>query len=128
MTLLDGRTAFLLQRINELCADGNYKVVEKEDLISAFPDSHMQGEEGLDGMLTYLQEHEYVDIKYADRERGVYCLYPLPPGRLYAEKIYEKRREEGKNFKKVWLATFFGAFAGALLGTGMVALLAVFLI
>lgn len=125
--MLDRRTAFLLRRINELCADGNYKVVEKEDLLSAFPAYEQKGEEGLDGMLSYLKEHEYVDIRYADKERGIYCLYPLPPGRLYAEKMNEKREEAEKNIKKELLVTFFGAFAGALLGAGMVALFAAFL-
>lgn len=125
--MLDERTAFLLRRINELCSDGNYKVLEREDLLSAFPD-YLREEEGLDGMLSYLKEHEYVDIRYADGERGIYCLYPLPPGRLYAEKVNEKRAEREKNFKKNLLVTFLGAFAGALLGAGTVALFAALLI
>ncbi|MBQ9081692.1 MAG: hypothetical protein IJY26_03555 [Clostridia bacterium] len=121
--MLDKRTAFLLQKINVLCADGNYKILEKDELLSAFPDHLAQSEEGLDGMLAYLQEHEYVDIKYADKERGVYCLYPLPAGRLYHEKTSERRAEAVSSFKKFLFTAFFAAFLGAFFGAGIVAVL-----
>lgn len=125
--MLDKRTAFLLQKINLLCADGGYKILEKEELLSAFPAYLSQSEEGLDGMISYLKEHEYVDVKYADGNKGVYCLTPMPAGRLYAEKNFEKRAETARNFNKVLLATFLAAFAGASLGAGMVALLSAFI-
>lgn len=125
--MLDRRTAILLQKINELCADGKYKVLDKDDLLSAFPAYLSQGEDGLDGMISYLGEHEYVDIKYVDREKGVYCLYPLPAGRLYAERTQDKREEKKQSFRKSLLVSFFGALAGAALGSGMVAAIASFL-
>ena len=126
--MLDRRTAVLLQKINLLCVDGNYKILEKEELLSAFPSYLPQGEEGLDGMLKYLQEHEYIDVRYADKERGVYCLYPLPAGRLYAEKVSQKKAETANGIKKILLVTFFGAFAGATFGAGMVALFFAFIV
>ena len=121
--MLDKRTECLLQRINSLCADGNYKVLDKDDLLTAFPPYLAQSKEGLNSILSYLREHEYVSVKYADAERGIYCLYPLPAGRLYSERLSERKAEAALNFKKVLFATFFGAFAGALLGAGMVAVI-----
>lgn len=122
----DEQTKFLLQRITELCADGNYKVVEREDLLSALPSGMQEGD--LDGMLSALQAQEYVDIKYADRARGVYCLFPLPSGRNYAERLREKRFEEEEKTRRSLLVSFFGAFAGGALGAGMVALICLFFV
>ncbi len=124
--MLDRRTAILLQRINELCADGGYKILETEELLSAFSPELAQSEEGLDGMLSHLKENEYISLKYADTVRGVYCLSPLPSGRLYAEKVLQKRMEKVKNFQKTLLVNFLGSFLGALLGAGMVALFTAF--
>jgi hypothetical protein len=121
--MLDGRTAVLLQKINEWCADGKYKVLEREDFLSAFP-AYLQEEEGVDGMLSYLAEHEYIDIQYSDRERGVYCLYPLPAGRLYAERIHESLEEKRSALRKNLLVSFLGGLAGALVGSGVVAAVA----
>ncbi len=119
--MLDSRTALLLQRINSLCADENYKIVDKDELSGAFPASLVPTAAGLDGMLEYLKENAYVDVRYADRQRGVYCLLPLPAGRLYSEKEQEKRAEATGNFRKLLLASLVGSFAGALLGAGMAA-------
>jgi hypothetical protein len=121
--MLDGRTAVLLQKINEWCADGKYKVLEREDFLSAFP-AYLQEEEGVDGMLSYLAEHEYIDIRYSDRERGVYCLYPLPAGRLYAERIRDDLQTERSALRKNLLVSFLGGLAGALIGSGVVAVVA----
>ena len=73
-------------------------------------------------MLQYLKEHEYIDVRYADKERGVYCLYPLPAGRLYAESVTNEQAKEARELKRILLATFLSAFVGATLGAGMVAL------
>lgn len=116
---MDKRTALLLQTINSLCEDGRYKVVEKQDLLAAFPTAFMQGEEGLDGMISYLKEHEYIDVRYADKGRGVYCLYPLPAGRLYAERLAAKRAERNENFKRIFLASFLASLSATLFALGM---------
>lgn len=120
--MLDGRGTILLNRINELCRDGNYKVVERADLLSAFPSVLAQGAEGLDGIIGYLAEHEYIDVKYADRENGVYCLYPLPAGRLYIEKSQTENDEKKKNLLRFFLSALLGGFVGAAFGSGMVSL------
>ncbi|MBR7099636.1 MAG: hypothetical protein IKC91_00570 [Clostridia bacterium] len=120
--MLDRRTALLLQKINLLCVDGSYKILEKDELLSAFPAYLPQGEEGLAAMLQYLKEHEYIDVRYADKERGVYCLYPLPAGRLYAESVTNEQAKEARELKRILLAAFLSAFVGSTLGAGMVAL------
>lgn len=121
--MLDSRTALLLRKINSLCADDNYKITDKEELLGVFPPALAPSAEGLDDMLSYLKENSYIDIRYADRLRGVYCLHPLPAGRFYAEKESEERAEAAENFRKMMLAALIGSFTGALLGAGMVAAL-----
>lgn len=114
----DRRTAILLQRINDLCAEGKYEVIERAELL--FP-----GEEDkvLDNMLDYLKKNEYVDVQYADPERGVYCLYPLPSGRSYAEKMESSRLEKRRNVRQTIWITVLSSAAGAALGAGAIALL-----
>ncbi len=125
--MLDSRTALLLRHINALCADDNYKIVEKTELLGAFPAALAPSAAGLDGMLEYLKENGYVDVRYADRQRGVYCLLPLPAGRLYAEQALLRRAESAAQFRKILLASLGGSFAGALLGAGMAAALIAFI-
>jgi hypothetical protein len=120
--MLDGRTAVLLQKINEWCEDGKYKVLERADFLAAFP--VYQEEEGVDGMLSYLAEHEYIDIRYSDQERGIYCLYPLPAGRSYAERLQDEQQNERSTLRKNLLVSFLGGLAGALIGSGTVAAIA----
>lgn len=118
--MLDGRGEILLNRINELCRDGHYKVVERADLLSAFPFTLGQGTEGLDGLLDHLVDRGYIDVRYADRESGVYCLHPLPSGRMYVEGMRAEEREKKKKFLFFCLA----AWLGGAFGSGMVALFA----
>ena len=113
--MLDKRTSFLLGKINELCAEGSYKIVEKEELLSCFPERLHVDDEGLKQMMNYLQEHSYIDIRYA--EDGVYCVCPLPEGRLYFENVREEKGKTGRNRRDIVLLTVIGAFLGAFLGS-----------
>ena len=113
--MLDKRTSFLLAKINELCAEGSYKIVEKGELLSCFPERLQIDEEGLKQMMNYLQEHRYIDIRYA--EDGVYCVCPLPDGRRYFEDVREAKGATGRNRRDIVLLTVIGGFLGAFLGS-----------
>ena len=113
--MLDKRTSFLLAKINELCAEGSYKIVEKDELLSCFPDKLKVDEEGLKQMISYLQEHRYIDVRYADG--GVYCVCPLPEGRLYFEDLRKEKGQTGRNRRDIVLLTVLGAFLGAFIGS-----------
>lgn len=119
--MLDKRTHLLLSRIVLLCADGSYRVVEEKDLLSCFPERVKTDGEGLFHMLRYLREHGYIDVKYA--EEGVYCLSPLPEGRMYDERMRRERSEGVKRRAFLFVCTLLGAFAGAFAGAGLAVLL-----
>lgn len=110
----DKRTHHLLMHINALCADGSYKIVEKSELLSCFPVKLGTDEKGLENMLRYLKEHHYIDVKYA--QDGVYCLSPLPEGRMYEEQVRQGREEGLRRRVSILLFTALGAFLGAFLG------------
>ncbi len=120
--MLDKRTHLLLRRIAELCADGSYQIVEERDLLACFPPKLKTDGEGLVHMLRYLSEHGYIDVKYA--EEGVYCLSPLPEGRMYDERTDRERAEGRKRRLHLFLFTLLGAFAGAFLGAYLAAVVA----
>lgn len=111
--MLDGRTSALLEKINELCGGGGFKIAEEGELLSCFSEEISQ--EQLKQMLSYLAERRYIDVKYA--EEGVYCLCPLPEGRLYFETLKEKRREGARRRADAVLTSALGGFLGALVGS-----------
>lgn len=125
--MLDSQTALLLGQINALCADDLYTIADREELLRAYPSASMPSAEETDGMIAYLKENRYIDVRYADKARGVYCLRPLPAGRSYAASVLKERAAAGKTVKKMLLAAFAGGFAGALLGAGMVAAIIAFI-
>ncbi len=115
--MLDKRTHLLLSRIAELCFDGSYKIVEEEDLLACFPPKLKTDKEGLVHMLRFLREHGYIDVRYA--EEGVYCLSPLPEGRIYDERMKREKTESRKRRLYLFVFTLLGAFAGAFAGAGL---------
>ena len=119
--MLDQRTSILLDKINELCGESGYKIAEESELLSCFPPSMKADKDELNRILRYLEERRYIDIKYA--EEGVYCLCPLPEGRLYFENTREKRYEGARRRREIFLTTALGAFSGGFLGALLVWLL-----
>ena len=120
--MLDKRTHYLLSRIIELSSDGSYKVVEEKDLLACFPLKLKTDGEGLVHMLNFLREHGYIDVRYA--EEGVYCLSPLPEGRMYDERFRREREETVKRRAILFIFTLLGAFAGAFAGAYLAAVIA----
>lgn len=124
--MLDKRTAATLFVINGECADGAYKVIEAEELIAKLPSKLATEADGLKQTLKYLKEREYIDIKYSDND--VYCLFPLPKGRLYFENENAKTAEAHTHFRQFLFTAFLGAMAGAIIGSIITALVVRFLL
>ena len=122
--MLDQRTSILLEKINELCAGGGFKIAEEGELLSCFPSYLKTDKEELSRILRYLEERRYIDVKYA--EEGVYCLCPLPEGRLYFENAREKRYEGARRRREMFFVTALGAFLGGFLGTLVVYMISLF--
>lgn len=118
-TMLDLRTSILLEAINTFCDTGSYQVLDKSDLQDYFPEKYAVDGVGLSQMLEFLQQHEYIDVKYADDT--VCCLSPLPAGRLYFERMTEQKRENRLRYRQVGFAALLGSFLGGLLA-GLLAL------
>lgn len=115
--MLDERTNILLKYINDYCKDQSYKVVDIEQLQSAFPNKFSIDKEGVEQMIEYLTARQYISVKYSDKEQ--YCLSPLPKGRHYFEtqldKIISDNYQRTKTAKIVFGASFAGAFLGSMI-------------
>lgn len=118
----DKRTYLLLEKILSLCDGGGYKIVEESELLSCFPVKLQTDAEGLAHMVRYLSEHRLIDVKYA--EQGVYCLAPLPEGRMLEEQTKSGRTETVRRRVSVLLFTALGAFLGAFFGAWLAMLAA----
>lgn len=111
--MLDTLSTKLLEKLNEICYDGNYKVLSKEEVIS-FLSMYNVDENSLDNIVKHLETREFINVKY--NNDGVYCLALMPKGRLLDEKSKQDKLEKKKN-KKIFtyliLASTFASFAGA---------------
>lgn len=123
--MLDKRSSILLEKINELCEDGGYKIFDEEDLLSCFPEKYKTDADALAQTVRYLREHKYIDVKYA--EGGMYCLCPLPEGRMYFENVKDARGKSFRLRRDTVLLTVLGAFLGAFTGSILVWLMITYL-
>ena len=122
--MLDERTRILLDKINELCKEGGFKIIEESELLSCFPPSAKADGGELKRILQYLEERRYIELKYA--EEGVYCLCPLPEGRHYYENAMQQRYEGARRRREMFFVTALGAFLGGFLGTLVVYMISLF--
>ena len=118
--MLDRRTERLLQKLNALCINAAFCIVEEDELLFEGEDS-----ESVKGMLGFLQDRGYLELSYA--QGGEYCVRILPEGRLYSERSAAERREELRRSRREALCAFFGALGGGLFSGGLVALIMAFL-
>ncbi len=123
--MLDKRTATLLHEINVICSGGKYEIVEEGELLSCFPTKEGMDKDSLKKTVDYLAERGYVDVKYA--EGGVYCLCPLPEGRLYSERTKTAKTDGARRRWETVLVTAIGAFVGGLVGSLTAYLITTFL-
>ena len=107
--MLDRETSLLLEKIVASCGEGGYKIIDETDLCACVPEGSDVKE-----LLGFLQDNRYVDVRYA--EDGVYCLRPMPEGKMYFERAREEREEHRRRRRDIALFSALGAFAGGLLG------------
>ena len=117
---LDLRTEKFFELLNELCKDGNYKVLEIEEILSMLPKKYHFSYKDLQNMLKYLSEHDFIDVKFVD-EKSL-CVASLPKGRLHLENQLKEDRA-ANTYKKLFIASmvvsglmsFVGAFVATIL-------------
>lgn len=113
--MLDKRTELILSAINTKCEEGSYKVMEAADILSQLPKQYAMDGEGLSDIINYLCDREYLKCKYSDSK--VYCLSPLPKGRLYQENAATEKKQRF-SYKKLLIWAFIGSVLGGALGAG----------
>lgn len=123
--MLDRRTAKILEELNNICADGSYKVVEIKDICDAMPKKMSLDSESLEQSINHLVERNYVSLKYFDDE--VFCISVLPKGRLFKEKNDELKIAKDKKFEIAWVSMICGA-VGAFIGSAISTILVLLII
>ncbi len=113
MSMLDERTKALLKIINEKCAQGSYKIISLDEILSLFPKEYGADGDLIRQILSALTVGGYIIVRY-DRD-GEFCLTPTNKGRLFFET--EKSLEDNKkkdydflNYFYIFLAVFIGVF------------------
>lgn len=118
--MLDKKTDAVLELLNQK-AGNSYKVLNKTQLLEELPKRLEIDMQGLLGIITFLKENEYVDVKYQDKEE--ICISTTVKAESYVEgekNITQKAKitngQVGLLILGVFLAAFFGAFAAMLIG------------
>lgn len=111
--MLDKLNTNLVKNLNELCDDSaDYKILEVSKILDSMIRFKLDYEI-LSNNLTYLQDHEFVDIKYLDENEV--CLAMLPKARMHTEEMKATKKEQNKYFKlAIWSSV--GSFLAALIG------------
>lgn len=117
---MDLRTEKFFEIINELCKDGNYKVLEIAEILQMLPKKYHFSYKDLQNMLKYLTEHDFVDVKFVDEKN--LCVASLPKGRLHLEN-QSKESKTADAFRKLFISSvivsglmsFLGGFLASLL-------------
>lgn len=108
--MLDTKSTLILKILQKECKNGSYKILDKNDIISALPARYRCDTDELDHIISYLERQDYVSVKYDDD--NIYCLCILP---AINEITTPKRRKKEKKYL-LPLIVFILAFLGALCG------------
>lgn len=115
--MLDKRSLAALKYFVEECSEGSYKILETEDIIAHLPKNFAADEQVVAQIVKYLENGEYISVKYSDSQE--YCLCPLPFGRQFVEsQSQEVGRKKQNNILafKTAIASFIASFLGGFLG------------
>lgn len=110
--MLDKLNSKLLKVLNEQCIGANYKVLEISDILIKMKKFKLD-EEGLKKNLEFLQERNFVDLKYFDENE--ICLSILPKGRVHNEEVEEEKKEK-IDYYKLAIISSLGSAIFAFLG------------
>lgn len=97
--MLDIRSQIVLRSINKQCSSGSFQVVEISDLIQSMPKQYKADANLISQCVHELERCGYIEVKYSDSE--VFCVCPLPKGRMEFENDIEQINQQNK--KKIRL-------------------------
>lgn len=116
--MLDNRSKSVLNFLVKECSEGSYKIIDVDDILSSLPNNFNLDREVVFQIVKYLENNEYVSVKYSDDEQ--FCLCPLPFGRQFIEndENQSKSKEPINSIgKRIYFYVFFCALLGSFLGT-----------
>ena len=112
--MLDKKTDAVLELLTEK-AGNSYKVLNKNQLLDQLPKKLGIDMQGLLGIITFLKENEYVDVKYQDKEEICICTTVKAESYVEGEKnITQKAKITNGQVGLLMLGVFLSAFLGAL--------------
>lgn len=115
--MLDKKTEAVLRLLIRTVGE-NYKVINKNQLVAQLPAKLHIDARGLQNILTFLKENEFVDIKYQDKDE--ICLSTTVKASSYNENeknVIERASISTLQVTMLLVGVFLAAFAGALLAT-----------
>ena len=112
--MFDKRIYAVLAYLENQCPAGNYKVIDKCDIVAAMPKRFNISCEILDDIISFLTQREFLVLKYNDDEQV--CVSLTAKGHsVLIERT--KSIERPKFDNKIYYIVAVVAFLGALLGT-----------
>ena len=115
--MLDKKTDAVLELLTEK-AGNSYKVLNKKQILDELPQKYKIDAQSLLGIITFLKENEYVDVKYQDKEE--ICICTTVKAESYAEgekNITQKAKITKGQLGLLLFGVFLAAFLGALVAT-----------
>ena len=116
--MLDAKSKEVLKVIVSECEEGGYKIIDIDDFLNSLPNHFYFDKDLILQAVKYLENGDYISVKYADDEK--FCLCPLPFGRQFMENEanHAKNKKEIKKIgSKIYFFAMFCALIGSFLGT-----------
>lgn len=113
--MLDKKTDAVLELVTKKTGNA-YKVLDKNQLVSELPAKLKIDLQTMLGIITFLKENEYVDVKYQDKDE--ICLSATVKAESYVEgekNITQKAKITTGQVSVLFAGMFFASFLGALL-------------
>ena len=115
--MLDKKTDAVLELLTQK-AGNSYKVLNKKQILDELPSKYKIDSQSLLGIITFLKENEYVDVKYQDKEEICICTTVKAESYTEGEKnITQKAKITYGQLSLLLLGVFLAAFFGTLIAT-----------
>lgn len=115
--MLDRKTDAVLIYLTKTVGN-SYKVLNKNQILEELPKKLGLDMQTLTGIITFLKENEYVQVKYQDKEE--ICITTTVKAESYVVGEKDITQKAKITNGQVWfllLGVFFAAFLGALIAT-----------
>lgn len=133
---MDKKAFSLLQCIAEAAKDGEFVVLEKQEIMQCLPDFSDGDLEELDSKLKYLELKKYVEVKISDAKN--IAVKPTSDAMLFVEIEQNRLKKQRKAFgdrlypqlsaKKIFLMIVLGGLLGGIIASILLATFRLFIL